>query len=262
MKHVIAYTLLALACACAPKVQRQHTAKPVEASVYTYHIVAQYPHQRTSYTQGLQFVDGQMWEGTGEWGTSWLQKIDLSTGKSERIATLSHDQFGEGITLLGEKIYQLTWKSGIMHIYDRKSGKKIGEHRYRGEGWGLTTDGEMLYMSDGTDRIRIIDPATMEEKRYLHVTCNGQQLEYLNELEWIEGRIWANVYTTDQIVMIDPQNGVIDGVLDLTGILAPEDRYYDTDVLNGIAYDQQAKRIFVTGKNWSKLFEITIEKIR
>ncbi len=221
-------------------------------------VVKVYNHQVDAYTQGLQFDNGLMWEGTGEYGRSRLQYTDITTGRSTVVATLPDNHFGEGITLLGDKIYQLTWQNGIMHIYDRKSLKKIDERKYKGEGWGLTTDGQWLYMSDGTPDIRVLDPQSLELKRRIAVTCNGESLPYLNELEWIEGKIWANVYTLDQIVIIDPQSGVVESIVDLTGLLPDSQKTATTDVLNGIAYDKQTKRIFVTGKNWSKMFEIKL----
>ena len=221
-------------------------------------VVNIFDHQTDAYTQGLQFVDGLLWEGTGEYGGSRLQYTDLSTGKSRVVATLPKEHFGEGITLLGDKIYQLTWQNGVMHIYDRKSYKRLEQRHYKGEGWGLTTDGQWLYMSDGTPDIRVLDPKTLEVKRRIGVMCNGTSLPYLNELEWIDGKIWANVYTLDQIVIINPESGVVEKFIDLGGILPQSERTVTTDVLNGIAYDSENGRIFVTGKNWSKMFEIRL----
>ena len=221
-------------------------------------VVNIFDHQTDAYTQGLQFVDGLLWEGTGEYGSSRLQYTDLATGKSRVVATLPKEHFGEGITLLGDKIYQLTWQNGVMHIYDRKSYKRLEQRHYKGEGWGLTTDGQWLYMSDGTPDIRVLDPKTLEVKRRIGVMCNGTSLPYLNELEWIDGKIWANVYTLDQIVIIKPESGVVEKFIDLGGILPQSERTVTTDVLNGIAYDSENGRIFVTGKNWSKMFEIRL----
>ncbi len=256
MKYV---TILAFCAAtllsCGNNAPKKQAVQP---KTYTYEVVAAYPHLTSSYTQGLQFIDGTMWEGTGEYGHSRLQTIDLATGKAQVKAKLPADEFGEGIVLLGDRIYQLTWKNRVMHIYDRASCRLLHNETYDGEGWGLTTDGEKLYMSDGSSLIRVIDPKTMKRERTISVFCNGRSLPYLNELEWIDGRIWANVYTLDQIVMINPENGIVEGVIDLTGILPDEDRYVSTDVLNGIACDEATGRIFVTGKNWSKLFEIKL----
>jgi glutamine cyclotransferase len=199
-----------------------------------------------------------MWEGTGQHGESRLQRIDLTTGKADVVAELPEADFGEGITLLGDKIYQLTWTSNKAYVYDLKSERRIKIFRYPGEGWGLTTDGEKLYMTDGSARLSTIDPETFKRTQSVTVTYNGNPLQLLNELEWIEGKIWANVYTTDKIVIIEPTTGVVEGVIDLEGLLPESEQTPSTDVLNGIAYDSVEKRIFVTGKNWSKLFEIKI----
>ena len=259
MKHfitiLIAFTTLV---SCGGVRKKSATAQAVEPTFYTYEIVAEYPHSRTSYTQGLQFVDGELWEGTGEYGNSRILRSDLVTGKVLTSHANPKEEFGEGITLLGDKIYQLTWLNGKMHIYDRKSLRHLATHTYKGEGWGLTTDGERLYMSDGSNYIRILNPETMKQEGRFGVTLRGESLQYLNELEWIDGKIWANVYTTDHIVIINPENGVVEGLIDLKGILPDSERTATTDVLNGIAYDKATKRIFVTGKNWSKLFEIRV----
>ena len=240
-------------------VRKKSTApQAVEPTFYTYEVVAEYPHSRTSYTQGLQFVDGELWEGTGEYGRSRILCTDLATGKVLQSKKLPKEEFGEGITILGDKIYQLTWLEGKLHIYDKATLRHLATHTYKGEGWGLTTDGERLYMSDGSNYIRILNPETMKQEGRFGVTLRGESLQYLNELEWIDGKIWANVYTTDHIVIINPENGVVEGLIDLKGILPDSERTAMTDVLNGIAYDKATKRIFVTGKNWSKLFEIRV----
>lgn len=243
---------------CGGVRKKSDSAQTTEPTFYTYEVVAEYPHSRTSYTQGLQFVDDELWEGTGEYGNSRLLRTDLATGKALQSQANSKDEFGEGITVLGDKIYQLTWLNGKLHTYDRKTLKHLDTHTYKGEGWGLTTDGEKLYMSDGTNHIRVLNPETLAQERRFGVTLRGKSLANINELEWIEGKIWANVYTTNYIVIINPQNGVIEGVVDLSGILPASEYDSKTDVLNGIAYDSATKRIFVTGKNWSKLFEIKL----
>ena len=259
MKHFIAILIVfATLVSCGGVRKKSATPQAVEPLFYTYEVVAEYPHQRTSYTQGLQFIDGELWEGTGEYGRSQLLRTDLTTGEILASRANSKEEFGEGITILGDKIYQLTWLNGKLHIYDRKSLAHLATHTYKGEGWGLTTDGERLYMSDGSNYIRILNPETMKQEGRFGVTLRGESLQYLNELEWIDGKIWANVYTTDHIVIINPENGVVEGVIDLSGILPDKERDGRTDVLNGIAYDKATKRIFVTGKNWSKLFEIKV----
>lgn len=234
-------------------------ATVVEPVEYTYRVKAVYPHPTDAYTQGLQFVGGMLWEGTGQYGHSVVRKTDLATGQSRTLVRLPRAEFGEGITVLDGRLYQLTWLSNTCHVYDvKRKMKKINDFRYSGEGWGLTTDGQKLYMSDGTAKIYTIDPQTFRRERRMTVTYKGEPVDYLNELEWIEGKIWANVYTTQQIVIIDPVSGAVEGVVDLTGILPAGEVGPTTDVLNGIAYDARQKRIFVTGKNWSRLFEIEI----
>ena len=233
----------------------------VEPRFYTYEVVADYPHPRNNYTQGLLYIDNKLWEGTGQYGDSRLERTDLATGERETLVRLPDSEFGEGITLLGNRIYQLTWTNGKMHIYDRETLRKVRDWSYSGEGWGLANDGKLLYMSDGSSKIRIIDPATMQTVRTFDVKLRGESLNYLNELEWINGRLWANVYMYDQIVIINPNNGIVEGVIDLTGILPAEERDATTDVLNGIAYDKATGRVFVTGKNWSKLFVINLVEI-
>ena len=252
---LIAFTTL---ISCGGTRKNSASAQAVEPTFYTYEIVAEYPHSRTSYTQGLQFIDGELWEGTGEYGSSRILRTDLATGKILESKSISKEEFGEGITILGDKIYQLTWLNGKLHIYDRKTLKHLATHHYKGEGWGLTSDGTKLYMSDGTHTIRILNPETLEQEGRFGVTLRGESLQHLNELEWIEGKIWANVYTTNYIVIINPENGVIEGVIDISNILPESEFDRRTDVLNGIAYDSATKRIFVTGKNWSKLFEIKL----
>ena len=242
-----------------PGEKAQPAAAQVQPKEYTYRIAAVYPHSTTAYTQGLQYVGGQLWEGTGQHGESVVQRIDLATGKADVVVRLPRSEFGEGITLLGDRLYQLTWQSNTAHVYDLTKGcGKIRDHRYPGEGWGLTTDGKKLYMSDGTASIHTVDPETFRREKRTTVTYKGVPVEYLNELEWIGGKIWANVYTTDQIVIIDPSTGIVEGIVDLTGLLPETEVTETTDVLNGIAYDAERDRIFVTGKNWSKLFEIEI----
>ncbi len=259
MKRIVTILIaFATLVSCGGVRKKSATAQAVEPTFYTYEVVAEYPHLRTSYTQGLQFIDGELWEGTGEYGRSQLLRTDLATGKILQSKKLSKEEFGEGITVLGDKIYQLTWLNGKLHTYDKATLRHLATHTYKGEGWGLTTDGEKLYMSDGTNYIRVLNPETLAQERRFGVTLRGESLQYLNELEWIDGKIWANVYTTDHIVIINPENGVVEGVVNLSGILPTSEYDSKTDVLNGIAYDSATKRIFVTGKNWSKLFEIRV----
>ena len=259
MKRIIAILItFATLVSCGGVRKKSSVPQSIEPIFYTYEVVAEHPHLRTSYTQGLQFIDGELWEGTGEYGRSQLLRTDLATGKVLASRVNSKDEFGEGITVLDNKIYQLTWLNGKLHTYDRATLKHLATHTYKGEGWGLTSDGEKLYMSDGTNYIRVLNPESLAQECRIGVTLRGESLQYLNELEWIDGKIWANVYTTDHIVIINPENGVVEGIINLSGILPEKERDNRTDVLNGIAYDSATKRIFVTGKNWSKLFEIRL----
>ncbi len=244
----------------APKTNTVEKPAP-EPRQYSYRIKAVYPHSTQAYTQGLLWHDGRLWEGTGQNGESVVQTLSLETGESRVLARLPRSEFGEGIAILGDVLFQLTWQSNTVHVYRITEGgrlEKIRDHRYPGEGWGITTDGRKLYMSDGSANLYTVDPATFRREGHVTVTFRGEPVSFLNELEWIDGRIWANVYTTDQIVIIDPATGRIEEVVDLTGLLPDEDRTPKTDVLNGIAWDPDAKRLFVTGKNWCKLFEIEI----
>lgn len=263
-RAIIAAVMLLAAVSCGGRRGAAASAAstvPAEPTQYVCRVKAVYPHPADRYTQGLQYVDGTMWEGTGLHGESAVYATDLASGDTRTFATLPDSEFGEGITLLNGRLYQLTWTDNKAHVYDSATGRRTGEFRYTGEGWGLTTDGRKLYMSNGTSRIWRIDPATFRREGSVEVTLRGEPVEFLNELEWIEGRIWANVYTTDAIVIIDPATGVVEGVVDLRGLLADEDRTDDTDVLNGIAYDAAQGRIFVTGKRWNKIFEIEITEI-
>ena len=260
MKQIF-YALIcsAMVVSCGNMRQKSRKTERVTYAQYAQvEVVNVYNHQTDAYTQGLQFVDGLMWEGTGEYGSSRLQYTDLVSGVTTVVAKLPEEHFGEGITLLNDKIYQLTWLNGVMYIYDRATFSKVAEKSYKGEGWGLTTDGEWLYMSDGTSTIKVLDPATLEVKRRISVLCNGVSLAYLNELEWIDGKIWANVYTLNQIVVINPESGAVEHIVDLEGLLPDSEKTPTTDVLNGIAYDSKSGHIFVTGKNWSKMFEIRL----
>lgn len=242
------------------------TAAPSEPKRYTYRILAAYPHSTKAYTQGLLWHDGRLWEGTGQNGESVIQTLDLASGESHVLTRLPRSEFGEGIAIAGDELFQLTWQSNTVHVYrlTEKGLEKIRDHRYAGEGWGLTSDpeGRKLYMTDGSANLYTVDPTTFRREGHVTVTWKGEAVPYLNELEWIDGRIWANVYTTDQLVIIDPASGRVEGVVDLTGLLPDTERTPTTDVLNGIAWDPAAKRLFVTGKNWSKLFEIEIIELK
>lgn len=230
--------------------------KPEE---YGYTIVNEYPHDIQAYTQGLQYVDGWIYEGTGNYGTSSVRKVNLESGEVEKIRMLEASLFGEGITVLGERIYQLTYKSQVGFIYDKSSFEEIQKVYYQNkEGWGLTNNGEELIMSDGTHVIYFLDPELFTVTRQIEVYTDQGPAQSLNELEYIDGKIWANRYYTDEIVIIDPESGRVEGRINLKGILKASDRKPGTDVLNGIAWDEEAKRLFVSGKFWPKLFEIKL----
>ncbi len=227
---------------------------PIE---YTYRVIKEYPHDPAAYTQGLQYVDGWIFEGTGNYGTSSLRRVELESGKVEKIRDLDQSLFGEGITVFGERIYQLTYKSQVGFIYDKSSFEEIQKVYYQNqEGWGLTHNGTELIMSDGSHVIYFLDPEMFTINRQVEVYHNEGLADSLNELEYINGKIWANRYYTDEIVIIDPETGKVEGRINLKGILKATDRKTNTDVLNGIAWDQAGDRLFVTGKRWPKLFEI------
>lgn len=227
--------------------------------VYDAEIVNVYPHDPAAFTQGLFFLDGYLFESTGLEGRSSLRKVEIETGAVVQREDLDADIFGEGIALWKGKIVGLTWRSQIGFVYDMKSLKPEKRFTYPGEGWGITADKKRLIMSDGTSELRFIDPRSFAEKSRVTVTFNGKPLDDLNELEWIGGEVFANVWRTDYIVRIDPKSGAVVGVIDLRPLRATiSERPPDMDVLNGIAYEAETGRLFVTGKNWPKLFEIKL----
>jgi glutamine cyclotransferase len=226
--------------------------------VYSYYIVNTYPHDPDAFTQGLVFEDGVLYEGTGLLGHSTLRRVELETGDILQIHELSDQFFGEGITIYGERIIQLTWQSNSGFVYDKDSFELLQEFSYSTEGWGITHDGTRLIMSDGTSTLHFLDPQTFAETGHVEVFDNDGPVTRLNELEYIQGEIYANVWQTDQIARIAPETGRVIGWVDLGGLLSAEDRTGPVDVLNGIAYDTQTDRLFVTGKLWPKLFEIEL----
>jgi glutamine cyclotransferase len=232
-----------------------------EIPVYGYKILKTYPHDPKAFTQGLVYYkDDILYEGTGMWGESSLRKVDLKTGQVLQIHTLPGDIFGEGITLWGDKIIQLTWQHRKGFVYDRETFTLLREFSYLTEGWGITHDGTRLIMSDGSATLFVWDPETLQEIGRIEVRDDKGPVVRLNELEYIRGLIYANVWQTDRIAIIRPDDGRIVGWIDLSGLLAPEDRHARVDVLNGIAYDAEGDRLFVTGKYWPKLFQIQLIK--
>ncbi|WP_338424473.1 glutaminyl-peptide cyclotransferase [Sphingopyxis kveilinensis] len=227
-----------------------------------YRIVQSFPHDTSSFTQGLFWHDGHLYEATGQYGRSRVARLDLQTGKALAETPLPADQFGEGITRWGDQIIGVTWQSGIGHRWRIKDLKPTGTFRYDGEGWGVTMVGDALALSDGTPDLRFLDPATMTEKRRVTVRFAGRPVARINELETIDGQIWANVWMTDFIVRIDPATGDVVSLVDLSGLKADAGASGTDSVLNGIAWDAKAKRLFVTGKYWAKLYEIALANCR
>jgi glutamine cyclotransferase len=234
--------------------------------IYTYKIINIYPHDKEAYTQGLEYRNGYLYEGTGRKGTSFIRKVELETGKTLQQKDLDAAYFGEGITIFNNKIYQLTWQSGIGIVYDLETFEKEKEFKYTKsrEGWGLTNNGEHLIKSDGTERIWFLNPETLIEESYIEAYTNKQKVEKLNELEFINGKIYANIWQKNSILIVNPASGKVEGVADLISLKAKisqeQNLSDDDDVLNGIAFDKENNRMFVTGKHWSKLYEIELIK--
>lgn len=230
------------------------------AVIYDVEIVAEYPHDPEAYTQGLFFKDGAIYESTGLTGKSSLRKARLETGEILQRTELPADVFGEGVAPFGDRIFGLTWRSETGFVFDLKTFKTKRRFSYSGEGWGLTSDGKRLIMSDGTDEIRFLKPSTLAETGRIKVTRAGKPLRNINELEWVDGEIYANIWLTDFVVRIDPSTGNVTGVIDLRPLRAAlRDGPPNMEVANGIAWDARGRRLFVTGKNWPKLFEIRLK---
>ena len=222
---------------------------------YKVKVVKEYPHDTSSYTQGLFFHGGKLYESTGEYGNSTFRTVDLESGKALTKMSFDRKYFAEGSVILDDVLYILTWNEKVVFRYDAQSLKYLSTVGYRRQGWGLTTDGKRLIASDGSSRIYFLDSSFKTEKT-IQVTLDGAPVRYLNELEWIDGRIWANVYTTDIIVIINPSSGVVEGRIDCAGLLPRSLRTKNTDVLNGIAV--QDGRIYLTGKRWPRLYEVEL----
>jgi len=231
---------------------------------YSYRVVAAYPHDPNAFTQGLLFDQGMLYEGTGLYGESTLRRVTLETGGVEQTISLPAQYFGEGITVVGDRIFQLTWRENSGFIYDKNSFEQLAQFHYATEGWGLTYDGSNLILSDGSDHLYFLDPENQQVVKELAVTMVDpidqvrKGVVRLNELEYIDGEIYANIWQTDMIVRIEPDSGNVTGLINLSGILPAEERRADTDVLNGIAYLPNEQRLFITGKKWPKLFEIEL----
>jgi glutamine cyclotransferase len=232
---------------------------PASVPVQGVEIKASYPHDPQAFTQGLFFADGHLYESTGLPGRSDVRKVRLSDGKVLQSVSIPADQFGEGSTVWGKEIISLTWQHGIAHRWDRASLRRTGAFRYQGEGWGLTQDGRSLILSDGTAALRFLDPATFREQRRITVTAAGAPISQLNELEWVNGEIWANIWQTSRIARIDPASGRVKGWIDLSALTRLNTSADPDQVANGIAYEPKSKRLFVTGKRWPKLYEIKLK---
>lgn len=235
-----------------------HTDKaPV---VYTYDIVNTYPHDTRAFTQGLEFYKDTLYEGTGNYGGSSLRKVDLETGKVLKRINLGNEFFGEGISIMNDKIYQLTWQEEVGFIYDIHTFEKLDTFYYANsiEGWGLCNDGKVLYKSDGSNRIWKLDPETLEEIGYIEPVTDNSLATRVNELEWVEGKIYANTWMKEGVIIIDPESGAVEGIIDFRGLKEKQGNQRNPDVFNGIAYNPNTKKLYVTGKYWDTLFEVEI----
>ncbi len=263
-KFLIGFLLLSaiaatLSCSSIPEADgNKHTKSPQPVPIYTYKILNTYTHDRDAFTQGLALENGVLYEGTGLYGKSSLRKVDLETGKVLQLHRLPSAYFGEGITVLGDTIIQLTWRSKRGFVYDKRSFEVLREFTYETEGWGVTDDGKRLIMSDGTSTLYFLDANTFIVTGHVQVHDSNVPIPNLNELEYIRGQVYANVWRTDSIAMIDPNSGRVTGWIDLSGLLPPQNDGMSVDVLNGIAYDTETGRLFVTGKLWPILFEIEL----
>lgn len=242
--------------ACEP----QKPAVEKNVPVYGYEVVHTWQHDPNAFTQGLVFSAGNLIESTGQVGQSSLRRVELETGTVLQKVDVPRPYFAEGATLLKGKIYQLTWQHHLGFIYDALSFDKIGQFNYEGEGWGLTNDGQSLILSDGSNHIRFLDPESFQVRQTITVLDGRAPVNELNELEFIQGEIYANIWHADRVARIDPQTGRVVGWIDLRGLLAPGDVQDEEAVLNGIAYDESTRRIFVTGKLWPKIFEIRLKQ--
>jgi len=258
---LLALSLGTLDCQAGTAVDRRSDdARRDEAPTFGYEVVKVYPHDPNAYTQGLIFRDGVLLESTGREGTSSLRRVELETGKVLNQVDVPAPYFAEGLAQLKDKLYQLTWQHQLCFVYDHQSFEKVGQLAYEGEGWGLTTDGSSLLLSDGSNRIKFLDPESFNVSRTLNVVDGKRAVKELNELEYIKGEIFANVWHQDRVAIIDATTGKVNGWVDLKGLLGPGEVSDGEAVLNGIAYDDATGRLFVTGKLWPKLFEIKIKR--
>ncbi len=261
---VLALALASLQCNGTATNTNTNTASNASenrvVSTFGYQVVNIWPHDPNAFTQGLVFSDGKLLESTGQEGRSSLRNVELETGKVLKKVDVPEPYFAEGLALLNNKLYQLTWQHQVGFIYDAQTFQKTGEFKYSGEGWGLTTDGHSLLLSDGSNRIRFLDPDSFRVTKTIAVLAGKTPINEINELEYVNGEIYANIWHDDRIAIIDPQTGLVTSWIDLSGLLPPGDVQDPEAVLNGIAFDQQNNRLFVTGKLWPRMFEIKIKK--
>ncbi|MDR2877543.1 MAG: glutaminyl-peptide cyclotransferase [Chromatiales bacterium] len=249
----------AMVVAAPPAVTVPAVISAASAPVQGYELIRVYPHARNAFSQGLIYLDGFLYESTGLNGASSVRKVDLASGAVLQQYDLDGRYFGEGLTNWGPNLIQLTWRNGVGFVYDRASFRLRQSFRFAGEGWGLTQDGRRLIMSDGTATLRFLDPLTLKETHALGVRDGGRPVTMLNELEYVHGEIYANVLGIDRIARISPETGQVLGWIDLSSLLSPAERTGTVGELNGIAYDGERDRLFVTGKRWPKLFEIRVK---
>jgi len=249
--------LLAALAACGQAETPPPAVPAARTPTWGYTVAATYPHDRRAFTQGLIWLDGNLYESTGQIGHSTIRRVNLEDGRVLQSAPLPPGQFGEGIVDWGDQIINLSWQDGVGYRWNRRTLRREGQWNYRGEGWGLTRSNAEIIMSDGTPELRFLDPRTMAERRRVTVTENGVPIPRLNELEWVNNEVFANVWQTPMIARIDPATGNVTGWIDLTA-LAIENGAGEDNVLNGIAYDAARDRLFVTGKYWGRLYEIDL----
>lgn len=235
-------------------------ANSAQPTVYDIKVTATWPHDTSAFTQGLFFANSTLYESTGQRGQSQLRRLSLGNTTPSQTTPLPNEIFGEGATAVNGKIISISWQAGTGFIHDLKSFQKIGTFSYQGEGWGLTYDGQQLILSDGTDRLRFLDPTTFRQTGALNITLGGKKVFNINELEWVEGEIWANIWQEDVIIRINPKTGAITGLIDVSSLFPKTQRGEPyNDVPNGIAWDPQTKRLLLTGKRWPQIFEVTLK---
>ncbi|HYB97280.1 MAG TPA: glutaminyl-peptide cyclotransferase [Vicinamibacterales bacterium] len=250
-----AVAVVAALLACAPATVAQRRPAPVQS----YKVIAEYPHDQSAFTQGLVFADGHLYESTGLEGESTLRRVDLTTGRTLQRVDVPPQYFAEGLALVGDELLQLTWKHKLGFVYDRATFKQKRTFSYNTEGWGIAYDGSSrLIMSDGSDALTFLDPKSFAPLKTLRVRDGAKPVSNLNELEWIEGEVWANVWTTDRIARISPNTGEVNAWIDLSTLYPRAQRLPPADELNGIAYDRATRRIFITGKKWPRLYQIAV----